>query len=196
MNGIILNDKKFSIDADGIPTVDDSPIYGVLNTDNFTKNLSVDEDTVQKALDKLDKLDSSATLSSTYKYFDGDGSTTDFDCDTNIDIMLLSIDGSCITPKDFTKDGTIISFENAPSDGAEIDIQIFSTESLLEEYKYFDGDGDTVDFDCEVNIDIINVSINGYMVSPRDFTRDTTIITFNDAPSDGAEISVWILKQK
>jgi len=137
-----------------------------------------------------------SSISSTWKYFDGDGDTTDFDCETNIDIIQVSIDGSCITPKDFDKDGTVISFKEAPVDDAEIDIQIFSSSSLLEEYKYFDGDGNTTDFDCEINIDIISVSIDGYMISPRDFKKDGTTISFDATPDDGTEISVWILKQK
>jgi len=196
MNGIKLNGKIVSVNDDGIFTIDGKEVSAVIDTTNFEKNLSSDDDTIQKAFETLDKLNTSNTLSSTWKYFDGDGDTTDFDCETNIDIIQVSIDGSFITPRDFDKDDTVISFKEAPEDGAEIDVQIFSTESLLEEYKYFDGDGDTTDFDCEINIDIICVSLDGYMISPRDFSKDGTTISFDEAPEDGVEISVWILKQK
>ena len=64
---------------------------------------------------------------------------------------------------------------------------------LQEVYKHFDGDGSTTDFDCGMSINCIRVDIDGFMMSDNDFSKDDTTVSFNDAPDDGAEITVWIL---
>jgi len=62
-------------------------------------------------------------------------------------------------------------------------------------WKEFTGDGVTTDFDCEVVPDRIQVNIGGITMSPADYTKDDTLIKFNNAPEDKAEIKIWILDE-
>ena len=66
--------------------------------------------------------------------------------------------------------------------------------NLSEDFKHFDGDGSTTDFDCETSLDVAFVDIDGYTMSDNDYSKDDTVIKFNEAPENGAEITVHLVK--
>lgn len=69
-----------------------------------------------------------------------------------------------------------------------------TASGVSEDYKQFNGNGSTKTFDCELNIAVCRVDVDGYVVNPDDFSKeDDTKVVFNVAPADGAEITVWIV---
>jgi len=83
--------------------------------------------------------------------------------------------------------GTIIDDVTEKSNGEGV--------TYSEVWKDFTGDGSTTEFDCEVNLAKVIVTINGLTIPIDDYNKNDTIIEFNEAPDDGAEIRCWILKQ-
>jgi len=62
---------------------------------------------------------------------------------------------------------------------------------LSAEWVHFEGDGDATDFDCVSIVDIGIVVVNGFTMSSVDYETEGSVISFNEAPTDGVEIKVF-----
>ena len=129
--------------------------------------------------------------------FTGDGSTKQFDikgsilADTTAQIICV-IDNNVIAEADYTLGGTVITFDNAPRDLADIKV----TRRIAKSYQ---GDGETKTFDisslyAKDSINSITVIKDGVIQRPKidwDYADDSSLVfNFATAPSSGAEILV------
>ncbi|MBM37733.1 MAG: hypothetical protein CMO97_01555 [Woeseia sp.] len=129
--------------------------------------------------------------------FTGDGSTTLFDikgsiiADTTAQIIIV-VNNNIIPEADYTLGGTVITFDTAPIDGADIKV-------TRRNAKAYTGDGSTKQFDLgplftKDSINSITVFKDGVIQIPKidwDYADDSSLtFTFNTAPSNGADIIV------
>ena len=129
--------------------------------------------------------------------FTGDGSTKQYNisgkiiADTTAQIICV-IDNNVIAEADYTLGGTVITFDNAPRDGAKIIVTRRNATS-------YQGDGSTKTFDLaplytKDTINSITVIKDGVIQRPKidwDYADDSSLVfQFATAPSNGAEILV------
>ena len=129
--------------------------------------------------------------------FTGDGSTKQYNisgkiiADTTAQIICV-IDNNVIAEADYTLGGTVITFDNAPRDGAKIIVTRRNATS-------YQGDGSTKTFDLaplytKDTINSITVIKDGVIQRPKidwDYADDSSLVfQFATAPANGSEILV------
>jgi hypothetical protein len=130
----------------------------------------------------------------------GDGSDTTFTIDSgrSVNNVLVIVNGIVLVPTaDYTISGTTLTFQTAPSNGAEIQIRYLGGSGSTE-FTSATATGDGSDTTFTINsgrdVDDILVMVNGVVLVPTaDYSVSGTTLTFTTAPSNGDEIQIRYL---
>lgn len=133
-----------------------------------------------------------------YDEFVGDGTTTSFNlANMPESVYFVMVDNVSRTRNSefaYNVESGILTFNSAPSNGAKIKVAYPKIDNYYEVVKTFVGDGTNVRFGME-KLDVCNyVKVNGVELSSTEYAYDklTGTLTFNAAPSSGANIEVQI----
>lgn len=141
------------------------------------------------------------TLVYTNGTFTGDGSTTAITIDSGrtVNDVIVSVNGFVFVPTDdYTISGTTLTFQLAPTVGAEISVRYLPLGgSGTYTNDTATGDGSTTVFTINSgrSVEDVIVSVNGVVFVPSDdYTISGTNLTFASAPIATAEISIRYLR--
>jgi hypothetical protein len=128
--------------------------------------------------------------------FTGNGTNTNFTLSAtppNENYTFVNIDGILQLKSSYSLSGNIITFSEAPSNGASIDVTSYTLAVSGFTTRNFVGDSTTVDYTVSSGLtaNSIFVTENGVLQTPAtDYTVNGTTLTFTSAPATGVNIQV------
>jgi hypothetical protein len=194
--GAVIIVPTMSIDTPDPTAFVISPQGGVTTLTTSGGNITFNQLTT--ALETTTNIGSSYTVKS--DRFTGNGSNVSFTLSStpsDANLLIVNLQGVYQHHSEFTVSGSIITFTEAPSDGAIIEVRNFvpgAPDSLNGILDTFTGDGVETDFTLSTSEGYGNVyhfiSIDGVLQSFSDFDINGSTLTFNTAPVNNADIEV------
>jgi hypothetical protein len=128
--------------------------------------------------------------------FTGNGTNTNFTLSAtppNENYTFVNIDGILQLKSSYSLSNNILTFSEAPSNGASIDVTSYTLAVSGFTTRNFVGDSTTVNYTISSGLTAngIFVTENGVLQTPiSDYTVSGTTLTFTSAPATGVNIQV------